>query len=96
MVPVHCALVKPSRKRVRLVVHQAIIVSLVMMYIFGVAGYLFAYNDTKGNILLNFAASDKVILLGRVMCGFMVLFAFPLSLLPLFLVVLSSWYGSSP
>ena len=52
------------------------------MYAFGLAGYLWAYEDTKDNILLNFDPSDKIILIGRIGCGITTLFALPMNLVP--------------
>jgi amino acid permease len=82
VISVHCALVDPTRRRVRRVIDDAILLSLVLMYVFGLAGYLYAYDKTEGNILLNFDASDKVIFLGRAACGVAMMFVVPLSLLP--------------
>lgn len=52
------------------------------MYTFGLSGYLYAYNDTYGNILRNFNPNDRVILLGRIGCGITTLFALPMNTLP--------------
>jgi len=82
IISVHCALADPTRKRVRQVIDGAVGISFLLMYLFGIAGYLFGYDQTRGNILLNFEASDKVIFLGRAACGVTMLFVIPLSLLP--------------
>jgi amino acid permease len=63
------SIVQPTRKRLRTVIHSAVAVCFVLMYIFGVAGYLYSGDNTKDNILLNFNVSDKLILLGRMGCG---------------------------
>ena len=82
IISVHCSLVDPTRKRVRMVIDRAVVVSFILMFVFGTAGYLYGYESTRGNILLNFSASDKVIFLGRIGCGITMLFAMPLSFLP--------------
>ena len=56
--------------------------AFVLSYIFGVAGYLYAYDDTNGNILLNFDPTDKLILLGRVGCGVTLMAAIPMVAVP--------------
>jgi len=63
------SIVQPTRKRLRTVIHSSVAVCFVLMYIFGVAGYLYSGTQTKDNILLNFNVSDKLILLGRIGCG---------------------------
>jgi amino acid permease len=69
IISVHGALVNPTRERVREVINKAVMASFGLTYIFGLAGYLYAYNDTQGNILLNFDASDPLIFTGRIGCG---------------------------
>jgi len=82
IISVSCSLVRPTRERVRGVIHWAVLLSFLVMYLFGVAGYLYAYDETSGNILLNFSPDDPIILLGRVSCGIMTLFALPMNTLP--------------
>jgi len=82
MIGVHCSLIKPTPERVRLVIHKAVRNSFILMYIFGLAGYLWSYDQTVGNILLNFDPTDKIIFVGRIGCGISTLFALPITLLP--------------
>ena len=82
IISVSCSLVRPTRERVRGVIHWAVALSFLIMYLFGVAGYLCAYDETSGNILRNFSPDDPIILLGRVSCGIMTLFALPMNTLP--------------
>lgn len=82
IISVHCSLVDPTRGRVKEVIHKAVFFSFLLMYVFGVAGYLFAYDETNGNILLSFDPKDPVIFLGRIGCGFTTLFALPMNALP--------------
>jgi len=69
VISVHGALVNPTRERVQQLINYAVFASFGMTYLFGLAGYLYAYNDTQGNILLNFDASDRLIFTGRMGCG---------------------------
>ncbi len=59
----------PTRKRLRYVIHSSITVCFILMYIFGVAGYLYSGNKTMDDILMNFSVTDRLILLGRIGCG---------------------------
>ena len=59
----------PTRKRLRYVIHSSIAVCFTLMYIFGVAGYMYSGNKTMDDILMNFNVSDRLILLGRIGCG---------------------------
>ena len=82
MISVHCSLIDPTRRRVKGVIHKAVFLSFLLMYLFGLSGYLFALEETNGNILLNFDPTDRVILLGRIGCGITTLFALPMNTLP--------------
>ena len=82
IISVHCSLQEPTRNRVRGVIHWSVMLSFLMMYTFGLAGYFWAYDDTMGNILLNFDPTDNVIFVGRIGCGITTLFALPMNLLP--------------
>ena len=82
MISVHCSLIDPTRRRVKGVIHKAVFLSFFLMYLFGLSGYLFALEETNGNILLSFDPADRVILLGRIGCGITTLFALPMNTLP--------------
>jgi amino acid permease len=82
IIGVHCALVEPTQKRVQDVIHGSVFMSFLLMYVFGVAGYFWAFEETNGNILLNFDPADSVIFFGRIGCGITTLFALPMNLLP--------------
>ena len=82
MISVSCSLQKPTKERVKQVIHRSVLCSFIVMYIFGVSGYLWAYNQTNGNILLNFHPADPIVLFGRIGCSISTLFALPMTLLP--------------
>ena len=48
----------------------------------GLCGYLYAYDETKDNILLNFPLEYKIVLIGRLGYGFTLMFGLPLVFLP--------------
>lgn len=79
---VHSGLVNPTRQRVKLVLDGTIGLCFGMFYVIGMAGYLFAYDETSDNILLNFPLSYKLILCGRVGYLFTLCFGLPLITLP--------------
>lgn len=79
---VHGALINPSRERVQFVINASLLATFIVSYVFGVVGYLYAYDDTKGNILLNFDPTDRVILLGRVGYGVTLMAAIPMVAVP--------------
>jgi len=60
-----------------------------LFYTVGVGGYLYAYNDTRDNILLNFPLSVKTVLIGRIGYGVTIMFGMPLVFLPCRAAILS-------
>lgn len=42
MISVHCSLIDPTRRRVKGMIHKAVFLSFLLMYLFGLSGYLFA------------------------------------------------------
>ena len=83
ILPIQAALVEPTPRRVRQVIHGAVGACFGLLYVFGLAGYLSFGQATKGNILLNLADDDRFwVLVGRVGCGITVLFAMPMMVLP--------------
>eukprot|EP00550_Attheya_septentrionalis_P004188 CAMPEP_0198299750 /NCGR_PEP_ID=MMETSP1449-20131203/45667_1 /TAXON_ID=420275 /ORGANISM="Attheya septentrionalis, Strain CCMP2084" /LENGTH=556 /DNA_ID=CAMNT_0044001385 /DNA_START=92 /DNA_END=1759 /DNA_ORIENTATION=+ len=79
---VHGALIQPTRRRIRTVIHSAVTACFCLTYVFGLAGYWYARDATEGNILLNFDFSDPVILAGRMGCGINILLAMAMVTLP--------------
>lgn len=64
------------------VINASLVAAFVVTYFFGVVGYLCAYDDTKGNILLNFDPKDSVLLLGRIGYGVTLMAAIPMVTVP--------------
>ena len=67
ILPIQSALQQPSRARIRTVVYGAVGGSGLLMYTFGLAGYVYAGAATEGNILLNLASrtDDVLFVVGR-------------------------------
>ena len=79
---VHSELTRPTRKRMRLV-SMAVLSCCYLLY-FSVAffGYFYAFQYTCGNILLNYDQNDAIVSLARLCIGFVIIFTFPLLILP--------------
>ena len=60
-----------------------------LFFTVGVFGYLYSYNETRDNILLNFPLSAKTILVGRIGYGITIMFGMPLVFLPCRAAILS-------
>jgi len=53
IIAIQNALSKPTRERMQNLIGYSITVCFLLMYIFGLAGYIYGGNGTQGNILLN-------------------------------------------
>jgi hypothetical protein len=87
VLPIQNALVQPTRQRTRSVIRMAVGACFVLMYGFGLGGYLFARAATQGNILLNCMSRDDdsidwMFLLGRIGCGITIMLALAMMMLP--------------
>jgi len=83
ILPIQSALKAPTRVRIQRVVHGAVAASGLLMYLFGVGGFLCFGAATQGNILLNLQDDHHwMVLAGRVGCGVTILLAMPMMLLP--------------
>merc|ERR1711933_156790 len=61
----------------------AVVVSCFLLYsTISFFGYFYAFRYTCGNILLNYRQDDPVVTFGRMCLGFVILFTFPLLILP--------------
>ena len=98
---VHSSLTNPTRRRVKMVLDGTVCTCFGLFYIIGLAGYLYAYDETSDNILLNFPLSFRLILCGRVGYLFTLCFGLPLITLPCREATLSlpgqlrAWWTSS-
>jgi amino acid permease len=83
VLPVQSALVRPTKARVSGVVNGAVSTCFALMYIFGLAGYIYAGSSTEGNILLNCDHSNNILfLLGRIGCRITIMLATAMITLP--------------
>eukprot|EP00577_Skeletonema_sp_RCC1716_P007079 CAMPEP_0113376668 /NCGR_PEP_ID=MMETSP0013_2-20120614/2750_1 /TAXON_ID=2843 ORGANISM="Skeletonema costatum, Strain 1716" /NCGR_SAMPLE_ID=MMETSP0013_2 /ASSEMBLY_ACC=CAM_ASM_000158 /LENGTH=561 /DNA_ID=CAMNT_0000258761 /DNA_START=89 /DNA_END=1774 /DNA_ORIENTATION=- /assembly_acc=CAM_ASM_000158 len=82
---------RPTRQRMKNVTGMAIIASCLLMYLFGLGGYMLYGSKTQGNVLLNIPIAkipDEdmeeywLFLLGRIGCGTTLMLAMPLLALP--------------
>ena len=70
VLPIQSALICPTRSRMSRVIHWSVSGCFVLMYLFGLGGYMFAGSGTQGNILLNVTLQDDwMFLMGRIGCG---------------------------
>jgi len=79
---VHSSLINPTRERVKFVMDGTVVICFVLFYTVGVCGYLYSYEETSDNILLNFPLSCKLVFIGRIGFGFTLMFGLPLVFLP--------------
>ncbi|CAM9573705.1 unnamed protein product [Discosporangium mesarthrocarpum] len=82
MLSVHSHLVNPTRERLRGLLHGTIGLASCLYVVLALCGYLYAYENTKDDILLNFSPADPVMLLGRVGMGLTMLVAITMMTLP--------------
>lgn len=76
-------LIKPSRGRMLGVIDGAVGSCFVLMFLFGLSGYIYAGEETDGNILNNADIhADWVFFLGRLGCGVTIMLAMAMMLLP--------------
>lgn len=79
---IHAEVTRPSRKRVRKILHATVLICCVVYSIVGSFGYIWAYDYTCGNILLNYQKDNILVTLGRLGLGMTVSLSFPLLILP--------------
>jgi amino acid permease len=83
VLPIQGNLIRPSRARMLGVIDGAVVACFILMLIFGLAGYLYAGDNTDGNILNNANVhSDWIFFLGRLGCGVTIMLAMAMMLLP--------------
>jgi amino acid permease len=83
VLPIQGSLLRPSRGRMLGVIDGAVGACFILMWIFGLAGYLYAGDNTNGNILNNTNIhADWIFFLGRLGCGVTIMLAMAMMLLP--------------
>lgn len=84
VLPIQNLLQHPTRSRILSVVDCAIGASFVLMLLFGLGGYVYAQDQTDGNILNNISESRELFfLMGRLGCGITIMLAMAMILLPI-------------
>lgn len=79
---VHSELKRPTRKRIRMVLIAVTIACTVLYCIIAFFGYFYSLQYTCGNILLNYNQDNVLISIARLCLGFVLLFTFPLFIMP--------------
>eukprot|EP00752_Nemacystus_decipiens_P011549 g10255.t1 len=79
---VHSQFVNPTRERLKGLLHGTMGLTAGLYIVLALCGYLYAFQDTKDDILLNFDPSDRVMILGRVGMGLTMLVAITMLVLP--------------
>ncbi|CAM9164895.1 unnamed protein product [Ectocarpus sp. 8 AP-2014] len=79
---VHSHFVNPTRERLKGLLHGTMGLTSGLYIVLALCGYLYAYEETKDDILLNFAPSDRVMIVGRVGMGLTMLVAITILVLP--------------
>jgi amino acid permease len=81
VLPIQNALIRPTQERIQATVDLAVVSCFLLMYCFGLSGYLYAQTETRGNILLN-CSEDWMLLLGRIGCGITIMLGLAMMMLP--------------
>jgi len=91
IISIQNALRQPTRERTCQMIQYALMASFLLMYMFGLGGYLYAGTKTQGNILRNVKVGRVdgedieeyyLFLLGRIGIGLTIMLAMPLMTLP--------------
>lgn len=79
---VHANLIRPSYDRMNYVINCSIGGSGVLYVLFGLCGYLVAFDETKDNILNNFEANDRSLIIARAGLCLTLMCQIPMVLVP--------------
>ena len=85
ILPIQNSLIDPTVTRMKFVISGATTSCFTLTLLFGLGGYLYAQQDTNGNILLNVnsnGGTDILFFLGRLGCGVTIMLAMAMMLLP--------------
>jgi len=82
VLPVQKELRRPTRHRIRRIIHSTMALCSFLYGAIAVLGYFWSMDETCGNILLNFDTHDVPMTVGRVALGLTVMLSFPLLVLP--------------
>mmetsp|Transcript_91172 Transcript_91172/g.263029 ORF Transcript_91172/g.263029 Transcript_91172/m.263029 type:complete len:621 (+) Transcript_91172:100-1962(+) len=82
VLPTHMELQRPTQSRMRRIISLTSLATSSLYICVGVAGVAWAGDAVCGNILLNFARDDPLIVVGRLCLGLMLVLNFPLYMQP--------------
>ncbi len=82
VLPTNKELIKPTKKRIKRMIHSTIGICLSLYMVIAFCGYLFALDLTCGDILNNYLNDDPAISIGRVGLVITLAMSFPLLVLP--------------
>eukprot|EP00944_MAST-04C_sp_MAST-4C-sp1_P000149 g149.t1 len=82
VLPTNKELIKPTKKRIKRMIHSTIGICLGLYIVIAFCGYLFSLDLTCGDILNNYKNDDPIISVGRVGLVITLAMSFPLLVLP--------------
>lgn len=82
VLPVHKQLRRPTRSRIRKIIHLTMLTCSILYCCIAILGYFWSFDKTCGNILLNFSNKNVPMTIGRIALGFTIMLTFPLLVLP--------------
>eukprot|EP00494_Astrolonche_serrata_P028951 UN29218 len=82
VLPVHSELRRPTRNRIRFMIHATMSLCVTLYMAIAFLGYSWSYDMTCDNILLNFPNDDIPTTIGRIALGVTLMLTYPLLVLP--------------
>ena len=82
VLPTNKELIKPTKKRIKRMIHSTIGICFSLYIVIAFCGYLFSLDLTCGDILNNYKNDDPIISIGRVGLVITLAMSFPLLVLP--------------
>jgi len=82
VLPIHTELKKPTKRRIRQVMNATVSICAILYTIVGCAGYFWSFENTCGNILLNFPEDDYLVTAARGSLVLVLMGSYPLLVLP--------------
>jgi len=82
VLPVHTELKKPTKRRIRKIMNATVTICAILYIIVGCAGYFWSFQNTCGNVLLNFPEKDYLVAAARISLILVLMGSYPLLILP--------------